>query len=178
MPLPALAGALPFLSRHWKALGAALVLFGLLAALWITRATLERRTEALEAEKAARIELVAKYHAAAELAQSQAEAHKAAVERDQTQISLETARDYQTDLAALHARYDRLRQQARANQGVPGQASGSSLPNTSSGTDEAAPTAELHSITITPEQALTAEEIRLQLIALQGWVTKQAAIER
>ncbi len=173
----ALKPALGLLGRFWWAIP----ILGLAVALFITRGTLERRTEALEAERTARIELVQKYRDTAQLALSWVTERNAVIEKNQALVSVEVVNEYRQSRDDLRARYNALllrRQQAGTNSGGAGASTAAGVPNAPGRVDGAAAAAELHPIEITPEQALLAEEIRLQLIGLQSWVRGQAAVPR
>lgn len=83
MGLPA---ALGLVKRFWWAIP----ILGLVIALFITRHTLERRTEALEGCKTVHAQFVTDVKAKTELARLSDAAHAARVERDQNQVAMET----------------------------------------------------------------------------------------
>lgn len=96
---PLLLAAKPALSlvgRFWWLIPIA----GLAIALFITRGALERRTEALEATKATYAQFQADVKAKTELARLQDAAHKARVERDQNQVTLESEDEIRRRIAA------------------------------------------------------------------------------
>ena len=96
--------------------------------------------------------------------------HKATVEAQQDKVSANASKDYQTELAALRARYDKLRAAPKADSGSRGGSAVPVIPSTTSGPDVAAATA--------PLDGFACEANSLQLGGLQGWVRDQQAIPR
>lgn len=121
MGLPA---ALGLLKRFWWAIP----ILGLVIALFITRGTLERRTEALEGCKAVHAQFVADVKAKTELARISDAAHAARVERDQTQVTMETNDEIRRRIAAAVAGV-RVRNTGQADSGGSGGTDLSSAPS-------------------------------------------------
>lgn len=118
----ALKPILGLLRRFWWAIP----ILGLVAALLITRGTLERRTEALEACKANHTQFVADVKSKTELARLRDAENKARVEREQEKIRSENDAQIRSRIAA--ARADRVRTAtAKAH---PGSGGNPSVPGT------------------------------------------------
>lgn len=111
-------------------------------------------------------------------AQRQAEANALRVAAEQEAITDATLADYRADLAALRARFDRVR--ARDAAGAdPRRADPAGLPSAGDAAGRAAaPTGEdrLPAGHLTLADALIASEQALQLNALIDWVEKQSAV--
>ena len=91
-------------------------LLGLIVALFVLSSRIETRTierdnarAETKAEQAAHAQTVANYRAAAALAQEAANRNVARVEAEQAAITKGTVDDYQKRLAAVDARYERVR---------------------------------------------------------------------
>lgn len=153
-------------------------MIGLSVALMLTRGTLDRTKQALTAERVAHATtIVAVRTASAEAARLDA-ANVARVTARQTQINEEIEGDYQVNITALRARYDRLRANSAARGGGGGGAAMSAIPGAASGADGAADQDRLPPARagLSPDDALIASEQALQLAALQAWVAAQSQI--
>lgn len=138
-----------------------------LAWTWNAKTTAERERD----------EAVAAYHATVKrylTSQAEAEAAEKArltrVRAEQERITDAVTSDYRQRLAAVRARYDRMR--AQADRGAPARVNVPGVPQAAGGTDEAAsdPGFSLRARLIASEQAE-------QLVALQEWVRQQGAVE-
>ncbi len=96
--------------------------------------------------------------------------HKATVEATQDKVSEHASLDYQQQLNALRARYDKLRAAPKNDSGSRGGTTMPVIPDTASGPDAAAAPA--------PLDGFACEANTLQLGGLQGWVRDQQAIAR
>lgn len=167
---------IPFLAagaaRNWKLIAGGVVLLGLVVALLLTRGTLDRTKATLAAERSAHTTTVANYRKAAAEAEASDKANAWRVATEQKDITDAVVEDYQGQLAAVRARYERLLAQAPAN---PGSGTGPAVPRVpapAGGTDAAAAQAGLPAA-----DALIASEQALQLQALQSWARQQAAVD-
>lgn len=164
--------ALALLRRFWPAIP----IIGLVIALMLTRNTLSSVKNDRDAWKAAHAQLKSDVRGKTAEAKAADAVHVIRVERDQSTVTQETDRDYQTQLADLRRRYDALRVRAGAaktNPGGGGSPAVPSVPGTAGSADGAAAQEGLP-----PEDALIASEQALQLDALQKWVRGQAAVDR
>lgn len=171
-----MTAALSFALAHWRlilsglafaALGFMLVSARSDAKHWHEQAD---RYEALyHSEQLALKATEANYRAAAKQAEAEDAANKARVERDQTQISQEVSHDYQTRLAALHARYDALRVRGSgAPAADPGGSGTADMPEASG------PAGRFDGAG--PLDPFACEANTLQLSALQQWIKQQSAV--
>lgn len=159
-------------ARNWKLFAGGAVLLALIVALLLTRTTLERTKASLEAEQSAHALTVANYRKAAAEAEASDKANVWRVATDQKEITDAVTEDYQSQLDAVRARYERLRAEASANPGRGANAPVPGVPAAAGGTDAAAAEARLPG-----PDALIASEQALQLQALQEWARRQAAVE-
>ena len=133
-------------------------------------------SRALGAERAAHAADIARYRAAAAEARAADAAHKLQVETAQDQITKEISDDYETRLAALRARFERLR---AANAAAPGHQSGAggapvpALPAAPGGAD-AAPGQDR----LPDSDRLICSVNSLQLLDLQQWIRREIAVPR
>lgn len=103
-----------------------------------------------------------------EAAKAEDAAHAREVESRQTIASKESSHDYQTDIAAVRARAERLRSRAPgANQG-----SGGGPPVSSSASGAGRPNGSTAQAGLSSEDQLTATEQAIQLKAIQDWARK------
>lgn len=166
------ATILGLLRRFWPAIP----IIGLVIALMLTRSTLSNVKHDRDAWKTAHAQLQSDVRARTAEAKVVDAANVIRVERDQSSVTQETDRDYQTQLADLRARYDALRVRAgaaKANPGGGGTPPVSRVPGAAGSADGSASEDGLP-----PEDALIASEQALQLDALQKWVKGQADVER
>ncbi len=149
------------------ALGLALCLsYGLLRAEKHHSAKVETRLHQTEAAYA---QFQADVRAKTALALAQDAANAARVEAAQSKATQEVSDDYQTQLAALRARYDGLRTgKATANPGRGGKANMPVVSSAPSGVDGTASACSLNTF--------NAEANSIQLRALQGWVGSVSSI--
>lgn len=167
IPLPPLSG------RVWAFLGALLVFA--LVGVWIARLDALRASYAAKwkAEQVAHTQTVENYRAAAAQRKASDLQNVQRVGTEAVTIDKDTLDDYQKRLAALRADFaERVRRATAANSGS---ASGAHLPGVSlaaAGTDEAARQAQFPA-----QDALIASEQAEQLIALQAWNRRVAAID-
>lgn len=118
----------------------------------------------------AHVQTIRNYHAAqAEAARMEA-ARLKRVKGEQERISDNVSQDYARDLAALRARYDRLRRQARASAGSSGGVAMPDVPDAAFGTD-ATPGGDGFLAILR-----AADENTLKLMRLQEWITDQIAV--
>ena len=164
--------------RFWReaAIGALVIVAGL---LWLNGKAGSARaakwqTRSIETQ-AAFDQTVANYRAAAKQAQDLQTARNATIERDQNAVSLSTLEDYRKRLADLQSRYAGLVRAGtpKANSSPANAGGVPQVPAVPGGVDGSPAR-----IGITAEQALLAEQIRLQLIALQSFVSRQQSIIR
>lgn len=170
------------LAEWWRA---PLILFaaGFAVMAFIRVPALEReidRTRAdLAAEQAAHLGTVNAFLAASAQAQKDAEANAQRVAREQEVITDAVTSEYRADLAALRARFDRLRATSAAAAN-PGRADPAGLPRLSDAagrTDAPAGQAGFPAAgQLSLPDALIASEQALQLQALIDWVNAQSAI--
>lgn len=181
--LKGLSAALDWVLSDWRNLF--VVLFGLAAFWqgWVTipnlRADLAETEASLTAEQSAHLGTVNAFLAASEQAQKDAEANARRVLREQESITDEAVSRYRSDLAALRARFDRLR--ARDAAAIdPGRADAAGLPGLPDAAGRAdAPAGEDRlpaAGALSLDDALIASEQALQLQALIDWVNAQAAV--
>lgn len=141
-------------------------------------ALIEQSAELLAAEQAAHLGTVNAFLAASKQAQKDAEVNAQRVAREQETITDAITSDYRSDLAALRARFDRLR--AGAAPTDPGRADAAGLPRLPDPADRAdAPAGEDRlpaARGLSLDDALIASEQALQLQALIDWVNAQAAV--
>jgi hypothetical protein len=153
------------------ALGLALCLsYGLLRAEKHHSAKVETRLHQTESAYA---QFQADVRSKTALAQAQDAANAARVEAAQSKATQEVSDDYQTQLAALRARYNALSLRAGKTGSDSGRGGKANLPVVSdpaSGVDGAASSA--------PVNEFNAEANALQLKALQGWVSSVSSIDR
>jgi hypothetical protein len=111
----------------------------------------------------------ARFEAAQQQAEAQAQANVSRVKSEQQRITSDVQSDYARQLADIRARFDRL----RAPKANPGQPQGSAVPPggpAPNGADD--PTGER----LSPSERQLAAEISLRLRALQDWVTRQSQV--
>lgn len=159
--------------------GALLVILILGIMLADARGDARAERKRADSEHEARVILIEKYRAAAVLAKANAEGWARGIEQQRAFVTKEVSREYQVQLGDLRRRYDafRLRAgQAGTDRGLSGGANLPGVPDGAGRADGASGAAGPPSILVTPEKALAAETYRLQLIALQDWVRKQAAV--
>lgn len=141
----------------------------------IVRVTIER-----DAEAAAHLGTVNAFLDATSKAQKDAEANAERVAREQEAITDDITRQYRADLAALRARFDRLRAGAARTAIDPGDADPAGLPglpDPARRTDEAPGQDRLPAAgELSLPDALIASEQALQLDALIGWIEAQSAV--
>ena len=133
-------------------------------------------SRALGAERAAHAADVARYRAAAAEARAADAAHKVQVETAQDQITKEINDDHEKSLAALRARFERLRAaNAAANHDPrgPGGAPVPALPAAPADAN-AAPGQDR----LPDSDRLTCSAIALQLNDLQEWIRREIAVPR
>lgn len=170
------AAALDLFRRFWWAP----VMAGLLVALIINGMRLEVRTAERDkwqtqaaAEKKAHEQTVANYRTASAAAQRQAQANVDRVKAQQAQITERTRHDYQTRLADVDARYERVRVQLAAR--------------TDLRSSDAAPVSIAADATCRAYGGGSCDELLAKLaiaerqawnlVALREWVKRQAAVE-
>ncbi|AHE52652.1 hypothetical protein [Sphingomonas sanxanigenens] len=154
--------------RFWWAIP----MLALFVALLVTRGTLAGVKAERDAEKAAHTQTVVNYRRAAAEAEASDQANARRVETQQKEITDAVSTDYQSQLAAVRARYERLQSASRPDPGGRASPSVPGVPPTAGGSDAAAPQAGLPAA-----DALTATEQALQLQALQEWARRQAAVD-
>jgi hypothetical protein len=171
-----------WLASDWRNLALAIVVPALLWSQLVTvpglRADLAETEASLAAEQAAHLGTVNAFLAASKQAQKEAEANAQRVAREQETITDAITSDYRSDLAALRARFDRLRAgTARTDPGRADAAGLSGLPDPAGRAD--APTGEDRLPAtggLALDDALIASEQALQLQALIDWVNAQSAV--
>ena len=124
------------------------------------------------AEEKAHQQSVANFRAATVEAQRQAQANVARVKAEQTAITERTKNDYQAQLAAVDARYDRVRAQLAARTDL----SSTDLAPVSVASDATCRAYAGTDCDTLLARLAVAEKQTQQLIALQGWVTAQTGI--
>lgn len=165
--------------RNMAAAGFSLALaWTLLVTVPGLRADLAEAEASLSAEEAAHLGTVNAFLAASEQAQKDAEANAQRVAREQETITDAITSDYRSDLAALRARFDRLR--AGATPTDPGRADAAGLPRLRDPAGRADAPAGQDRLPaargLSLNDALIASEQALQLQALIDWVNAQAAV--
>lgn len=142
------------------------------------RADLAEAEASLADERAAHLGTVNAFLAASKKAQKDAEANAQRVAREQETITDAITSDYRSDLAALRARFDRLR--AGATPTDPGRADAAGLPRLPDPAGRADAPAGQDRLPaargLSLNDALIASEQALQLQALIDWVNAQAAV--
>ena len=128
-----------------------------------TDSALGRETDAHKAD-------IARWKAASDKAAALNTAVVTRIESQQATISKRTIDDYQTQLAALRARFERLRRASPSDQRAPDGGALSPDANGASGTNDPA------GVRLYAGDRLLAAEIALRLKALQDWVRQQSAI--
>lgn len=169
--------SIPALLRaHWKLIGLAL----LLAVIGVLLLKLEARTADRDkwqtravAEEQAHKQTVANYRAASDEAQRQAQANVARVKAAQAAITERTVNDYQARLAAVDARYERVRRQI-ATQAHLSSSDPAPMSIATDATCRAYAAADCDTLL---SRLMVAEKQAVQLIALQSWVRDQAAVK-
>ncbi|GLV22025.1 hypothetical protein TomMM35A_18780 [Sphingobium sp. TomMM35A] len=164
------------LGRYWWAIP----IIVLLAANSILFLVLNSRTadrdqwrDRATAEERAHKQTVANYRAASAEAQRQAQANVARVKADQAAITERTVNDYQARLAAVDARYERVRAQLaartdlRSSDAAPVSIASDATCRAYAGTDCDGLLAKLR----------VAERQAWNLVALRKWVQEQAAVK-
>ena len=127
-------------------------------------------SRALGKEQVAHAADIARWKAASEAASAKNKAQLLHVATEQAKISEESLHDYQTDLADIRARYERMRHGATSNQRPSNGDRASPVPVAAPGAaGEAVPRPR-------PDLEYTAE-VELQLNALIAWNRKQAAVD-
>lgn len=177
-----LSAALEWLLSDWRNMalagtGAALV-WTLVFTVPGLRADLADARADLTAEQAAHLGTVNAFLAASEQAQKDAEANAQRVAREQEIITDAIVSDYRGDIAALRARFDRLRAGSpRAAAGGADAAVLSAAGNAPGRAD--APTGQDRlpsAVGLSLDDALIASEQALQLDALIDWVEAQSSV--
>jgi enoyl-CoA hydratase/carnithine racemase len=181
--LKGLSAALRWLTGDWRNLALAIgwpcLLWSQLLTVPGLKADLADTRASLAAEQAAHLGTVNAFLAASKQAQEDAEANAQRVAREQEIITDAIVTDYRGDLAALRARFDRLRARdaARADPGRADAAGLSSLSHAPGRADAAAGEAGLPAAgELALDDALIASEQALQLQALIDWVNAQSAV--
>ncbi len=132
-----------------------------------------------EAEQLAHLGTIANFIDASNEAQRQAEANAARVKAEQETITNATLANHRADLAALRARFDRLRARAAAT-ADPRRPDAAGLPvagDAAARADEAADQDRLPAAGgLSLDDALIASEQALQLNALIDWLEAQSAV--
>lgn len=134
------------------------------------KASLAASERARKAHFDAHVQTIRNYRNAQKQAQIAEKARLARVKGEQERISDNVSQDYARDLAALRARYDRLRRQARAADGKAGGVAVSGIPDAAFGTD-AAPGGDGFLAILR-----AADENTLKLMRLQEWITDQLGV--
>ncbi len=171
-----------WLVSDWRNLAIAMVFPALLWSQWITvpglRADVAETEASLAAEQAAHLGTVDAFLDASKQAQKDAESNAQRVAREQETITDAITSDYRSDLAALRARFDRLR--AGTARTDPGRADAAGLPGLPDAAGRAdAPAGEDRLPAaggLSLGDALIASEQALQLQALVDWVNAQSAV--
>ena len=158
--------------------GLSIVMLLYIGVLHFQKAGLKRHVASIEmqlkAEKLSHENRKLTYERAAEKARADDAANQVRVERQQSHISQETSREYQTKLADLRRRFERLRSgEAPGDQGGSGS---EAVPRFPDGT--AGPSPASQEDRLPPEDALIASEQALQLQALINWVLGQQGVDR
>ena len=126
-------------------------------------------SRALGKERIAHAADIARWKAASEAATKFNSATIARVATQQAIINKETTDAYQTQLADLRARFDRVRRAAPSDKRAPNGARASPVPGSPC-------PADVNGVPLPTDTALRASEIELRLMALQNWVTAQSAV--
>lgn len=163
----------PLIARHWREIAIGSLLITLAAVCWYRGERIETLEAKLAAEQSRYEQQVSDYRAAYQTAVANAHAAARFVEVQQERITHEVSADYQSRLADVRARYQRLLTEAKADSGGAGEADLSGLSHASSGLDAGPAYCGL-----SLETRLVASEQALQLSALQAWVRGQAEVER
>lgn len=158
--------------RAIGAIGAGLIIFGLVVMLQIRTGQRDTAIAQRDAETARSAEFAARVSAAARSFQAQFQIAARDVERRQTQISQEVSRDYQNRIAELRARYAGVvrRGQGGAGAGGAGGPIGLPAPGQPAGRPDDAAAA------LAREFVFNCRANAIQLEALQEWVRRQAAV--
>lgn len=151
------------LPRLYAALGAATLIAAFLAWVWRIDSLRAAYKRDLVAERASSALFAAKVTATSNEITRKATESARRVETVQAIKGQEISSAYQADLAALRARYDRLRNKTSGTNPGGSDASVPVVPNSPTGTDGATAPA--------PVNAFNAEANSIQLRALQSWVT-------
>lgn len=166
------------------AIGAGLIILVLLALLYMARADNRELVAKLDAAEQRHIAFAERVKAKAEEIQRRALERARRVEAEQDRINQEISHDYEAQLAALRARYERLLAgPAGANPGgsgsapagrpVPGGAGGAARPSGEGGLSPASPATWL-----TLRDAFICTKNSMMLVGWQRWYREQRAIDR
>ncbi len=167
--MPDLASIGAFALRNWQVVLAA----GLALMLVIRTDQRDDARAALETEQARSAAFASSVSAAARSFQAQFQLAARDVERQQTQITEEVSRDYQSRISELRQRYaDLLRRQSGAGAGAAGGPAGLPAPGNGAGRPDGAATDP--GLSLAERYIATEQAIRLE--ALQEWVRRQAAV--
>lgn len=193
--LKGVSDALRWLLSDWRhlALSACALVLGwlLVFTLPALRGDLAKAQAAIKAERAAHQDTVNSFRAASAEAQRKAEAHVARVRAEQEEISDAILSDYRGRLAAVTARFERLRARAAGAGADPGGAGRARLPAAAAAPGGAArspgaldlPAAGAVSpcppglVCLTLDQAERASQDALRHDALIDWVIAQARLD-
>ncbi|QDH35833.1 hypothetical protein [Porphyrobacter sp. YT40] len=181
--LRGLSAALKWLLADWRnAVIAALAVFAAFHQFILNprmSALVAQLQTSLTAEQAAHLGTVNAFLAASAQAQADAEANAARVRAEQETITHAKLADYRADLAALRARFERLRARDAAATD-PRRADPAGLPQlpATPGRADAAPAQDRlpAARALSLDDALIASEQALQLQALIDWVAAQSAV--
>jgi hypothetical protein len=158
MPSAILSPALKYIAG-----GLLILTLALSVALHIERHSLAKAKERIVELNQLRAADRASYEAAQAKSQADNQAQVTKVKAQQEQISEKARSDYSRDL-------ERLRVQARTNQGAAGSAGASGVPQTASGADA-------EKLCVPSGRLLQAQELELRNNALIDWVNGQAGID-
>lgn len=160
--------------RALAAIGAGLIILGLLAWIYVLGNQRDAARAGWEAEKTASALFAERVKNKALELSRRIEAYTRRVEADQTRVTQEVNRDYQIRLAELRAAYERLLRERGTNPGRPSPAPGlPRVPDAPRGPDGAAGPDGL-----SLAERLLASEQALRLLFLQDWVRQQQAVQR
>lgn len=186
--LRGLSAALKWLLADWRnAVIAALAVFAAFHQFILNPRMsdlVDQLQTSLAAEQAAHLGTVNAFLAASERAQDDAEANAARVRAEQETITDAKLADYRADLAALRARFERLRARDTAA-ADPRRADPAGLPqlpatpgraDAAPAQDRLPPAGDRQALELTLPDALIASEQALQLQALIDWVAAQSAV--
>ncbi|HEX8412634.1 MAG TPA: hypothetical protein VF637_01935 [Sphingomicrobium sp.] len=163
--------AIALAPKHWKLIVGGIGLAILTIMLLSARSDARHWEKLASQEKAAHAGTVANYRSASEEAARLDALNVIRVRREQSAITERVVHDYQNRIISADARYDRLRDQAKAY------SSGGSDPAVSDAREATCRAYAATGCDELPAKLKAAQDNTDKLIALQAWASAQAAVE-